>query len=249
LFLLQQLLGLRDVSELLTFDLVLHLGTLLALVIFTWRELVGMILEFFRWIARKPARDKTARALILPLIVGTIPGALVGLFLLKQIAEVRSIRLIGIAMLVACAYFLFAERAVQRRRAKPAQLPSVADSGWIGVAQAVAGSFAGLSRSGLTIATGMLRGLSREAAAKFSFLLSIPIILGAGLSGVIDIQKHGSPHIPAAALAVGFVSSAVFGGVAIGFLLRYLRTHTLRPFAAYLGALGLVLVVFSMFWR
>ncbi len=245
LFLVQKWLGLANESASLSFDIVLHLGTALALIVVYARELAGMLVEAVRWAARKPARDAEDRALIVPLIVGTIPGVLAGLFLLKRFEAHRTLAVVGASMLAACLYFFFSERVGDRRQAKGEERSDVSrtDSLWIGVAQAAAGLMAGFSRSGFTIATGRVRGLSRERAARFSFLLALPIILGAGAKTLIDLRRHPEPSLPAALFAAGFLSSAVFGFAAIRFLLAYLRTHSLRPFAVYLGALGVLLLV------
>src|SRR5215813_4745203 len=104
LFLAQALMGIPNDAIALSFDIVLHLGTVAALIVSTRKELAAMVEEAAAWVRREPARDPTARALILPLIVGTIPGVLAGLFLLKRFESYRSLSLIGFSMLVACAY-------------------------------------------------------------------------------------------------------------------------------------------------
>jgi undecaprenyl-diphosphatase len=182
-------------------------------------------------------------------VIGTIPGVLAGLFLLKRVERVRSVGLIGASMLAACVYFLFAERASTRRSAAPRELPDIdsRDGFWIGVAQAAAGLMAGFSRSGFTIATGKLRGFRRDDAARFSFLLALPIILGAGAKALLDLRKPSGPPVGAAVLAAGFAAAALVGYVAIEGLLRFLRTHSLRPFAVYLGVLGLLLLAGALF--
>lgn len=247
LYLIQALLGIRNDEVALSFDVVLHLGTVLALVLATWRELSGIVAETLRALAGRPVRDPEARALVLPLAVGTIPGVLAGLFLLKRIEGLRTPALIGASMLVACVFFLLAESAGRRREASERSLAALdlGDAVWIGIAQAAAGLMAGFSRSGFTISTGRARGLDRESAARFSFLLALPIILGAGAKALLDLHKHPEAPVGGAALAAGFVTSALVGYAAVRFLLRYLRTHTLRPFAVYLGILGAALLAWS----
>jgi undecaprenyl-diphosphatase len=244
LFLVQRLLGLGNESASLSFDIVLHLGTALALIVVYARDLAGMLGEAVRWAVRRPPRKAEDRALIVPLIVGTIPGVLAGLFLLKRFEAHRTIALVGASMLAACAYFFLSEWIGDRRRARGKEREDVtpADSLWIGLAQAAAGLMAGFSRSGFTIATGRVRGLSRERAARFSFLLALPIILGAGAKTLIDLHRHPEPSLPAPLFVAGFLASAIFGFAAIRFLLAYLRTHSLRPFGVYLGVLGTVLL-------
>jgi undecaprenyl-diphosphatase len=209
-----------------------------------------MVVETVRVIARKPALHPEDRALIVPVIIGTVPGVVAGLTLLKRFEEMRTVTLIGISMLIACAYFLLSEVIGSRRvlasgRNHDAGREGVTwrDALWVGVAQGAAGLMAGFSRSGFTISTGRLRGLSRERATRFSFLLALVIILGAGAKTIFDLHRHPQPSLPLTILAAGFISSAVVGFLAVKFLLRYLRTHTLQPFAIYLAILGVVLIL------
>jgi undecaprenyl-diphosphatase len=243
LYIAQALLKIRNDEIALSFDVVLHLGTAAALVLALGREVREILEEVLLLLSGRPARKPAARALIAPLIAGTIPGVLAGLFLLKRIEGVRTLGLIGLSMLVACAYFLFAEwRGARDTRERDLSELTLADSLWIGVAQAAAGLMAGFSRSGFTISTGRVRGIERGEAARFSFLLALPIILGAGAKALLDLRKSPQPFVGSAALAAGFLSSLVVGYVAVRFLLRFLKTHTLRPFAVYLAALGLLLL-------
>lgn len=243
LYIAQALLGIENDAIALSFDVILHLGTAAALILALSGEIREMVEELFLLLSGRPARSPAARALLLPLIVGTVPGVLAGLFLLKKFEGVRTLGLIGFSMLVACAFFLFAELLGERRaRERGLAELTLGDAVWIGIAQAAAGLLAGFSRSGFTISTGRVRGLGRADAARFSFLLALPIILGAGAKALLDLRKTPQPAVSSAALAAGFVAAAVVGYLAVRFLLRFLKTHTLRPFAVYLGALGLVLL-------
>ncbi len=246
LYIAQALLGIRNDEIALSFDVVLHLGTVAALILAMWKDLRGIVVEVLLFAAGKPARDRAARALILPIAAGTVPGVLAGLFLLKRVEAVRTLGLIGLSMLAAAAYFLFAERRPEARSERGLSTLTIADALWIGLAQAAAGLMAGFSRSGFTISTGRGRGLARGDTTRFSFLLALPIILGAGAKALLDLRKTPQPSVGASALAAGFLASAVVGFFAVRFLLRYLRTHTLKPFAAYLGALGLLLLAISL---
>ncbi len=249
LALLQWALGIRDAELSLAFDLVLHLGTALALIVATARLLTGIAAETLLAIGGRPARHPEERALILPILVGTVPGVLAGLFLLKRFDSFRSLTSIGIAMLVACGYFFYSEHVGQTRTGNERDLSRInlADALFVGIAQAAAGLFPGLSRSGMTISTGRLRGFRREDATRFSFLLALPIILGAGAKALLDLRKAHAPVIGAGPLVAGFLSSAIVGYLAVEFLLRYLRTHTLRPFAVYLGVIGAALLIAARF--
>jgi len=248
LYLVQAALGVRNDEMTLAFDVVLHLGTVLALVVATWRELAALIGELVLWITGRPARNPEARAVLLAVAIGTVPGVLAGLFLLKKFESLRTIGLIGVSMLVASVYFVAAEAIARRRAGGERALADLdaADALWIGAAQGAAGLLAGFSRSGFTISTGRLRGFSREDSARFSFLLALPIILGAGAKALLDLRRHPEPPIGWAALAAGFTASAVVGYLAVRFLLRYLKRHTLRPFALYLALLGAALLAWSV---
>jgi undecaprenyl-diphosphatase len=249
LFLVQALMGIANDSMTLAFDIVLHLGTAAALIASTRHELAEMVVEGIAWVRGRPAKDPTGRALLLPLIVGTIPGVVAGLLLLKRFEAFRSLGLIGACMLAACAYFFFAEGVADRRAVPDRGLAEIdsSDGFWIGIAQAAAGLLAGLSRSGFTIATGRLRRFERADAARFSFLLALPIILGAGAKALLDLRKHPGPALGAPVLLAGFAASAIVGYLAIEVLLRFLRTHSLRPFGVYLGLLGLLLLSARLF--
>ena len=146
LYLAQELLGIGNSAESLAFDIVLHLGTALALIVVFWRDLVGMVVETLRFIVRKPAIYAEDRALVLPVIIGTIPGVLAGMFLLKRFEEMRTLTVIGCSMIVACIYFFVAEAIGARQsRSAGASLDSGReevtwiDAIWVGLAQGAAG--------------------------------------------------------------------------------------------------------------
>jgi undecaprenyl-diphosphatase len=247
LYIAQTLLRIRNDELALSFDIVVHLGTALALVLALFRPIFEIVQEFFRWVSGRPARDPEGRALIQPLILGTIPGVLAGLFLLRRVESIRTLALIGASMLVACAYFFFAERSAARFGARLRGLSQInlADAVWIGLAQAAAGLMAGFSRSGFTISTGLVRGIRRGDSTRFSFLLALPLIAGAGAKTLLDLRHRAGPTLSASVLAAGFLSSMVVGFIVVRFLLKFFTTHSLRPFAIYLGLLGATLLVIS----
>ena len=223
------------------FDIVLHLGTALALIVNFARELLQMLREFARWLVRRSATDPEARAMILPLIAGTIPAVIAGVVLLKWAERFRTYGSIGVTMLVAACVFLLAERCRGVN-----QVPSIGGAFVVGVVQGLAGLFPGLSRSGSTISAGMFVRLRRDYSARFSFLLALPIILGAGAKTLLDV-RHAAGALPAMPLlAAGFLASAISGAIVIRFLLSYLAKHTLRPFAVYLFVVGTILITLTV---
>ncbi|MBN1681161.1 MAG: undecaprenyl-diphosphatase UppP [Anaerolineae bacterium] len=241
----------------LIFDVVVHLGTLVAVLIFFWRDW----LTLFRagWTALYSHSNQTdnhnhttnqepdARLLWL-LIMGTIPAALVGA-LLEGVFEATFSEpsLVAVFLLVTALLLVGSERVYSARERSLSDLTG-RDALLIGTAQAVA-IFPGISRSGSTIVTGIWRGLPRPEAARFSFLLATPIILGAGAKQVLDVIT-GSVTVESdmiGPLIVGFFSSAVVGYVCIWFLLRLLQRRRLVGFAVYCAAFGTVSLLVALF--
>lgn len=217
----------------LTFDVAVHLGTLLSLLLYFGTDL-GHLARQLVVGARDGLRLLTALAL------GTVPGAAAGYFA-KDFFEALFARpdWVGVFLLGTALLLGVAERVGRRLRSMEALGPY--EAVWIGVAQAVAIA-PGISRSGATIAVGLLLGLTREAAARFSFLLAIPIILGAGAHQLLGLRHAGGAPVAWGPLLVGFIVASAAGYAAIGGLLRYLRTRSLTPFALYCALLGLLVV-------
>ncbi|MEW6275784.1 MAG: undecaprenyl-diphosphate phosphatase [Bacillota bacterium] len=217
----------------LTFDVALHIGTLLAVVGYFWRDWLVLLADGLR---RAPTVEGR---LFWYVVVATIPGALFGYFLEEQAETVfREPFLIGLMlMLMGIVLYLVDSRAPKWR--KLGQI-GLADSILIGVSQALA-IIPGISRAGVTMTAGRFLGLEREAAARFSFLLSAPIISGAGLMQLSKI----TPSQVNAPFLTGIVVSAVVGFLSIGFLLRYLTRHSFVVFVWYRLLLGAVVILFA----
>ncbi|MFZ2060467.1 MAG: undecaprenyl-diphosphatase UppP [Candidatus Binatus sp.] len=217
----------------LAFDVVLHLGTLLALVVFYWREWLEMAMSFVNG-------DRVRRRLLLLLIVASIPGAIIGVLLEKQAETIfRSPVLIAIT-LATLGLILWAADAFGSKKRRIDDLTFV-DAIVIGFSQALA-IIPGVSRSGATITTARFLGIERADAANFSFLMATPIIAGAGLHEAHKAFNAGvTPQ-----LGWGFGASAVFGLIAIVWLLNYVRTNTYRPFAIYRIMLAAVVVAVAL---
>jgi undecaprenyl-diphosphatase len=219
----------------LLFDTLVHWGTLLAVVAYFWNDLWGMIKAWVDSVRRRKL-DSPLAWMAWMIIIGTIPAVIAGVLLEDFFESLFSAPVAVGAFLLVTGTILAASEIFYPRIAKrPAvRLP---DALVIGLAQAAA-ICPGLSRSGLTITAGMFRGLTREAAARFSFLLSVPIILGAGLMQVLGAVREpgGTALLP---LALGFTAAAISGYLAIHFLLGFVRRHKLWPFAIYCWALGI----------
>jgi len=217
----------------LAFDVACHVGTLVAVLIYFRRELVDMIAAIPR--LADPGRDPNAR-LIWLLVVATLPAVVAGLLFKHQIEDSLRTPLVAAIMLVlGSAVFVVAERRGAKTRSD--RTLTMTEAVWIGCAQAVA-LVPGVSRSGITIAVALLMGLRRPDAARFIFLLAIPAILGAAASEGPHLLKAGMDSEAATLFAIGIISSAIVGYIAVKFLIRYLTTHSLDVFAWYRIALA-----------
>ncbi len=225
------------------FDVLVQWGTLLAVFIYFWKDLLAIAVAFLRGITQgKPLADPDAR-MGWYLIVATIPAVVAGLSCKDLIEQAfASPKMTGIFLLVTAALLIIAEKAGHRNRTMEEM--TWKDSLWIGFSQVLA-LLPGVSRSGSTIAGGMTRHLNRSSAARFSFLMSVPVMLGAGIlafKDLADLPAAGDFMLP---LLAGFLAALVSGYLAIRWLIAFLGKHALYPFAVYCVVLGLV-VIFSM---
>jgi undecaprenyl-diphosphatase len=208
----------------LAFDVALHLGTLLAVTVYFWKDLTRLAQSVLR--PGQPGGEADRRLVGL-LLLATVPGAIAGMILEHRVETVfRSPHLvawtlIGMGLVLMTADYFFSGKKTVAEITVPMAL-------MIGMAQGIA-VVPGISRSGITITMALILGLKRRDAAYFSFLLSIPIIAGAGMLKSKEIfytaDKTG--------LLLGFAGATVFGFFAIGFLLRYVQTRRYTPFAIY----------------
>ena len=235
LVLLPWLLGWDSPS--LAFDAVVHWGTALAVIVYFWRDWITIAQAVFRSLLDRSLADSQAR-LAWFIVLGTIPAALIG-YLLNDFFESMFGRPAAAAgfLLVTAVILALSERLGRRERGLDTL--TWRDALLVGLAQALA-ILPGISRSGSTIAAGLARGLRRKPAARFSFLLATPIILGAGLLQVLDLVQMGGWAGQAPALVVGFVAAGAVGLSCIHFLMRYLQHRRLYPFAVYCAVAGVV---------
>src|ERR1700693_6042062 len=230
----------------LAFDVALHLGTLIAVVLYFLREWLQLTLcgLGFHYPQRAPEHQVMHnRRLFWYLVAGTIPGGLVGYLFEHRIEEyLRNPVPIACAMIAIALVMWYAEYTARLDRR--IEQTSLGDSLVIGTAQAMA-LFPGVSRSGITITTGLFRGMTREAAARFSFLLSTPLIAGAAAKEVTKLLKlhhAGALDIPQSTIIVSIAVSAVVGFIVIAFFLQYLQTRTLKIFIYYRILFGIVVL-------
>jgi undecaprenyl-diphosphatase len=221
------------------FTAVLQLGTLAAVIVFFMGDLVRMLGAALRALRQRGASADTDARQLLYLIIGTIPIGIVGILLRHAVeGSLRSLWVVAIALIVVALVLAWVER---RRHGKGRDLEAIdlRDAILIGCAQALA-LVPGVSRSGITLLAAMALGIRRDAAARFSFLLSIPAVAAAGIFELPKIMKsHDIGGIP---LAVGLIVAAVSGYLSIAWLLKFLRTRSTMPFVIYRVMLGLLII-------
>ncbi|HLA26012.1 MAG TPA: undecaprenyl-diphosphatase UppP [Patescibacteria group bacterium] len=237
LILAREILGLQTENG-LTVDAILQLATILAVGIYFYKDLIDLAKAAVFLILRKPIDPKN-KTLLIAIILGTIPALIAGLLLEKTMETVfRSAELVAITLILGSILFLVAEKYAKQNK------PLSINNGFlIGLFQTLA-LVPGVSRSGSTISGGLILGLTREQAARFSFLLSFPIILGSGLKKLIDLRHEQSANIINFPLLLSFITAFAVGLICIHFLLRYLKNHTLNIFIIYRLALAAIVLLF-----
>lgn len=212
-----------------------HQGTLLAVLIYFWRDLWRILLAVLGGLrTRAPLSDPDSR-LGWFIVLGSIPAAAAGLLLEDFFEDMFARPIFAAAFLLVTALLLYAGERLLSGNLKIEELDGL-DALAVGIFQMLA-LFPGISRSGSTITGGLWRGLDREAAARFSFLLGVPAIAGAGLLAVLDILEADASG-QFAIYAATFIAAAVTGYLCIHFLLTWLRNHSLLPFAVYCALFG-----------
>jgi undecaprenyl-diphosphatase len=217
----------------LTFDIALHIGTLIAVAIYFWKDWLKLITKGLTDVR------STEGKLFWYLVAATIPGAVVGFLLEKKAETIFREPVLIATMLILLGVLLY---WADRRGVKHIEMNRITfrTSLFIGLSQALA-IIPGVSRSGITMTMGLLMGLTREGAARFSFLLAAPIIFGAALVKLPFLISN--PSIITINFIIGILVSFVIGILSIGFLLRYVQTRNFLPFAWYRFILGSLVIV------
>lgn len=231
----------------LTFDVALHLGTLIALCLYFWRDIIELTLNFFKGFTGNGLKSSTNR-LPFYILAGTIPAAIIGKTLEGPVEEIfrRSPALIAGFLIIFGLLLAFADTTGAKRwRIDRITLKFALI---IGVAQCLA-LIPGVSRSGITITAALLIGFNREAAARFSFLLSLPVVAGAALLKLGHLVRDGVPADETAPMLIGIATSAFFGYLSIVFLLRFIQRSSLYPFVWYRLLVGSGLLAFIFIVR
>jgi undecaprenyl-diphosphatase len=246
LYLSSWLLGWQ--TESLSFDIMLHLGTLLAVVLYFFRDWLQIIGQAFGAYSGSSDELRQNRALLWLIIIGSVPVGVAGLLFNKQAETTwRNPWVMGV-MLIAIGIVMWVAENKARKQRDLATV-DVADAGFIGLAQALA-VVPGCSRSGITISAGLFRNLTRESAARFSFLLSTPAITAAAAKALYEIHKeHGLHTLLSTEFVVGVTVSALSGCAVIAWFLRYLRGSGLRPFVYYRIVFGIIVLALAFIRR
>jgi undecaprenyl-diphosphatase len=245
---------LMGVNSSLAFDTLLHLGSLVAVVGYFWKDILAMIkafisslLDIFRGNFKEGIKQDPFKRLTWLVVIGTIPAALMGVLFKNEFESLfSSVAAVGFFLLITGFILWGAEWIAKRNRGKEGK--SIKDVTFIN--SLVIGLFQGfaiapgISRSGATISAGLFSGLERKLAAKYSFLLSIPAILGAALVQAKDIAGFDSNLV---VMIGGFLSAVIFGYLAVRFMMGYIQKHSLIVFAFYCWILGALTLILSYF--
>ncbi len=246
LLIAEKLLGIPADDKTFSFSIIIQLGTVFALLLFFWKDFWQITEAFFLGIKHKKPFENLQARLGWLIIVATIPALIAG-FLLKDVVQsmfkdlldLSGVRLLITAiMLTAVEYF--------DRRERSLDSATWLDALSVGLFQVLA-IFPGASRSGSTIAGGMVRGFDRPAAARFAFLMSAPIMLAAGAYESIKVIDMPGTLAFLPFLIMGFVTAAVVGWFAIKWLIAYLSKHSLYVFAVYCAILGVTVLIAKAF--
>ena len=234
----------------LAFDVALHAGTLLAVLLYFFRDWLALVLcGFGMHYPSRAGADEVAfhRRMFWYMVVGTIPAGILGKLFHHQVEdELRQPLIIGTSLVVLALLMWWAD--AKSRLARKLESSNMGDGVTIGLAQALA-LWPGVSRSGITITAGLFRGFTREAATRFSFLLSTPVIAGAvanEMPKLIRMHKAGALELPLSTLVISILVSGVVGFLVIAWFIRYLQTRTLKPFVIYRLILGVAVLALAV---
>ncbi len=234
----QEILGL-EADENLLFDLVVHLGTILAVCVFFRNELWRILAAMVTSKAKRGEKENALRKLGSLLLLGTVPAAIAGVLLTDYVEDIFDVTLVGFALMANAALLFAAERFGSKGVKKSA---GTLDSLVIGTFQAVS-IMPGISRSGSTISGGMLRGLEKEIAAVFAFLLSVPILLAAFAYGLVTLDSF---ELDLVAAMIGAGVAFVTGIASIGYLLKAVKAGKLWMFSVYCLVVGAAVVALTI---
>jgi undecaprenyl-diphosphatase len=241
----QTILGLPASDAMFSFLVLVQIGTIVSLLIYFWKDLLSILVDTLKNLGGlrdfKSLPDNAKMGWYI--LIATVPALLVG-YLLKDAVEAlfrlplleAAIRLFAAAILLTLAEWL-------TKKDRSLDTMNWLDAFIVGLFQIVS-VFPGASRSGSTISGGMFRGFDRPSAARFAFLMSVPVMLAAGAYQMLDVVRMPGLTEFLPALAVGFITAAIVGWFAVRWLLRYLAQHSLYAFSAYCALVGVIVLIF-----
>lgn len=234
LIIVRQLLGENNVGG-LAFDAILQLSASCALLLYFWSDILEILKSIYIYVRGRPVENKE-KILIWAILIGTIPAIIFGLFLESYMETIfRNTKLISLTLILGSILFWVAERY-----SKEDNDLSFGKGVIVGLFQCLA-LVPGISRSGATISGGLIVGLKKDEAVRFSFLLSIPIMFGAGLKKLIDVRGDLFGTDFGLSLLFGSITAFIVGLISIHFLIKYLKNHSLDVFIWYRIALSIAI--------
>jgi undecaprenyl-diphosphatase len=241
----QVLLGIPAGDRIFSFNVIIQLGTVLAMLLFFWKDLLTIVRAFFLGIWHKKPFETHESLLGWLIIIATIPGLIVGFLLKDVMGDIFSnpILIAGLRLLMTAMLLTIVEN--MGRHDRNLESASWMDALAVGLFQILA-IFPGASRSGSTIAGSILRGFDRPSAARFAFLMSAPILIAAGAYESLEVVRMPGTTEFLPYLAVGFITAGIVGWFSIKWLIQYLREHSLYIFAGYCAIAGLTCLAFSL---
>ena len=248
LLIAQHFMGIPADDAAFAFSVLVQLGTILSLIIFFWKDLLAILVDTIKNLAglsNFKTLPKNAK-MGWYIVIATIPALLAGVMLKKLVEALFSMPLIEAAIRLAAAAILLTLAEYFGKKTRQIHQMTWLDALIIGIMQVIA-VFPGASRSGTTISGGMLRGLDRSSAARFAFLMSVPVMLAAGAYEALGLFKlqNLSQFLPL--VMIGFVVAAIVGWLAIKWLLEYLNKHSLYVFAAYCAVIAVLCISLQFF--
>lgn len=237
LIIARDLLGLGENSG-LAFDAVLQLATAFALVVYFWKDLKTIAISAWRYLRKSDITDGE-KNILLAIIFGTIPAVILGLALEGLMETLfRSVYLVAVGLLGGSILMYYAEKNFTGGRNI-----TIKKGFFLGLFQSLA-LIPGVSRSGSTISGGMILGLNREEATRFSFLLAFPILFGSGMKKMLDLYQTGELMQIGSTLLIGSICAFIVGLISIRYLLRFVKSNTLMPFIIYRVIIAGIIFIF-----
>lgn len=243
LIVLHDIFNLQTIDNLI-FDVALHLGTLVALLIFFYNDIIRYFQAFLKSFMKWNLKDDLDQRIAWLILISMIPAGIVGYFFENIIEQIfRSVWVVAIALILVGVLFFIFEKYSKKEK-------DLVSLNWLkvfllGLAQAVA-LIPGVSRSGITIITGLGINLKREVATRFSFLMSIPIIFVAGVKKLIDLTQMQIVFIDFVALILGFLSALLVGYLTIKYFLQFVKKYSLNIFGIYRIFIGVILLIYLL---